>query len=301
MNKKRIVFFSVIAFFLLASVLVYATSDSYRLMRARSYLTDLMFNPELGLCANSPRVAPYDYWLFNDNYLAMMVLRASHPAIANQIETTLQHYGYHHNNKVEALDGHDIPEIFHEYNITILEKNSHRILMDYMDPGANPIIDPFKYMDLCAWKGLDLLNEGNVTGAQYYWIRCSDFWNGTGFIDWSFLDPQSELEYHVYLTYKNALFLIFTERLQKYGNLDCAYLDKVRHILFMMQEDNGGFNTGYDSNFQHLGDTNTETTSLAILALDKQSQERLLTKMLWIWIPLPVILLVYIIFRKRLY
>jgi hypothetical protein len=72
---------------------------------------------------------------------------------------------------------------------------------------------------------------------------------------------------HQYQTYKLALFVYAADVLNQPVN------GTALSTLLSMQAPIGGFYTGYDAYYSHAGTfTNTETTSLAILALSRYSQ-----------------------------
>jgi len=110
--------------------------------------------------------------------------------------------------------------------------------------------------DVCNHNSSEALSLFNVTAQMYK--------NNTGFIDAAYLDPTSP-SYHQYQTYKLALY-IFTAGILN----QTVPLSAIRNLIRMQAGgfDTGGFYTGYDASFSNDGtSTNTETTSLAIMAL----------------------------------
>ena len=91
--------------------------------------------------------------------------------------------------------------------------------------------------------------------------------NGTGFVDLPYTQPGPQ--HHQYQTYKLALYVYASIALDQPINMT------VLSILLSMQDSDGGFYTGYNGSYSSEGTlTNSETTSLAILALESiQSQE----------------------------
>jgi prenyltransferase beta subunit len=79
--------------------------------------------------------------------------------------------------------------------------------------------------------------------------------NGTGFKDKAFSET--------YETYNLALAIYAARKV----NLELENRDEILKILLKLQDENGGFHTHYDENLNPSGDTNTETTSFALLAL----------------------------------
>jgi hypothetical protein len=90
-------------------------------------------------------------------------------------------------------------------------------------------------------------------------------WDGNGFEDKVF-DPQKK----EYETYKLAVFYFTAKALGKLDTL--TFKDKILSTISGLQASNGGFYTYYyyDDNekLQIRGSTNTETTSLILIALN---------------------------------
>jgi hypothetical protein len=68
----------------------------------------------------------------------------------------------------------------------------------------------------------------------------------------------------LYATYKLALALIATARLNEQPSPEQATVER----LLTVQREDGGFVTDYTIRGRPVGETNVETTSLVVLALD---------------------------------
>ncbi|MGH2638286.1 MAG: hypothetical protein ACRDF4_03230, partial [Rhabdochlamydiaceae bacterium] len=101
--------------------------------------------------------------------------------------------------------------------------------------------------------------NGNSALENWGYQLAANLWDGNGFNDAPYkADPSQG-----YQTSKTALYLIVqvSEKRPVDANL-------VNALLEMQNSTNGGFYTGYNSVYNHLStETNTETTALAILAL----------------------------------
>lgn len=102
---------------------------------------------------------------------------------------------------------------------------------------------------------LNSFNLGNEVIAQEQVLNTMRMFDGIGFQDKAFNGA--------YETYKLALAIYVAQIV----NIDMKDGDKILEILLKMQDTSGGFHTHYDENFNPMGDTNTETTSFALLAI----------------------------------
>ena len=68
----------------------------------------------------------------------------------------------------------------------------------------------------------------------------------------------------LYATYKLALALIAAARLNRHPTIE----EKIIERLLAIQRKDGGFVTDFDAKGRPVGETNVETTSLAVLALE---------------------------------
>ncbi|WP_297418804.1 hypothetical protein [Thermococcus sp.] len=117
------------------------------------------------------------------------------------------------------------------------------------------------YADLLVYGALDDLLKDNKSGALELYSKLLMMWDGNGFRDKAFNG--------VYQTYKCALFVYLYRVLGKPDEGRNAYL-RCLHIISSLQARDGGIITGYrveNGRIIPIGDTNTETTSMVVLAL----------------------------------
>ncbi len=116
------------------------------------------------------------------------------------------------------------------------------------------------YADLLLLQALYYHRLGNSSGASYFYNKASSDFNGVGFAD---LTSNSTL----YETYKLALYLYTSSCL---GQTSGSGFGTGQGILFSLQDNStGGFYTGYTGPGHSNGSVNTETTALAALALEQ--------------------------------
>jgi len=119
------------------------------------------------------------------------------------------------------------------------------------------VADWEEYADLLLYASLSRYNEGNLTGARYYFRKASGMWDGRGLADKEFRQSGC------YTTFKLALLLyaskVLSEPLPFKTRLEEQIWKRQHPVL-------GGFVTHYHPNGTNLGDVNTETTSLVIIS-----------------------------------
>jgi hypothetical protein len=128
------------------------------------------------------------------------------------------------------------------------------------------VIPDFKnYSDLCFWWSYNMLLQGNTSGAIWWWDKGFSYYNGTGFVDQSFIDEGS---IH-FETYKLGLCLWSAYQINytMQGGFRRNELTKLELDMWRMQSPTlGGFYTHYDKNFEPNEATpNTETTCLCLI------------------------------------
>ena len=113
-----------------------------------------------------------------------------------------------------------------------------------------------QYADVAFLKAVCLHLQDDATGAQTAYNAGTRMFDGVGFRDL----PYNQMGQ--YQTYKLALYVYASEVLNR------PFDEAALSTLLAMQAKTGGFYTGYDASKSTDGTlTNTETTSLAILAL----------------------------------
>lgn len=117
-----------------------------------------------------------------------------------------------------------------------------------------------QYGDLLVYSALDYYWSGNNTMAEYCYKKAYDMFDGKGVYDISTEKNKR------YVNYKLAL-LIYASRILK---LDWDKILEIEAQLWSMQnQTTGGITTLADINGIAIGSANCETTSLALIAYDK--------------------------------
>jgi hypothetical protein len=232
------------------------------------------------------------YWLYSDNYLAVRVLRdcsrsnSSHIEMANDIEGAIEDYTR------DYLDGIDPVNRYMLYTENVSAFRGGRayelnvssvglpdgtaINTTIHDQDSND--SPRLYADVAFLRAIYNCTWGDPSHAQDDYLLGIATWdssNDTGFADWAFTDSSSK-SYGRYQTYKLALFINAT-RLLAPNPLPYFYHQAIQ-TLVSMNLTWGGFATEYRYDEVHhvaypISGTNTETTCLAIMALDSQNLE----------------------------
>jgi len=231
------------------------------------------YDPNIGLVRESPHDNPNLYWLYSDNYLASLALEKAQPNIADNITQSIASYQaicqIGDSAKWKVLSGQVVDEAVFAMNVNLsnctkIDGNEVRSEVTNTNP-AIYMNDWQDYADLLLLASINEFNLGNSSEAQNLFAKAQDMFDGTGFQDKAYTNQD-------YSTYKLALYLIAAEKL---GIAIPAKTEIVDRILSLQDNDltssgYGGVYTDYDSNGEKLlgSDTNTETTSLVLLALN---------------------------------
>ncbi len=166
---------------------------------------------------------------------------------------------------IEVLDGQIID--WPPYVATPHRLSAKNVWVEEHPTTGNQFDDWPTYADLRSYRALGLFNEGKRLQARLLYIGLIiDFKrNGKGFEDAVYAASVKEGEGH-YETYKLALALIAGHRLGFPVNR------QILAALLAQQADSGGFVTHYNEEGEARGDTNVETTALALLALTEVSR-----------------------------
>jgi tetratricopeptide (TPR) repeat protein len=238
-----------------------------KLRKAIDYLAS-QYNPAIGLCREAPNVAPNTYWLVSDNLWAYYALKEYHPAVSDMIRLKLQHFAilcdlprnrdglpisYAH----EAVIGDSVPIPFHTCSAYTLKSNGYVIKTDIAN-GTGVMLDWQEYADPLLYASLSYHYQGNDTAALDCFTKAKDMWDGKGIWD---VVTRAHREY---VTYKLALLLYVSKRL----NIKLPFEDELMERIWKQQDPStGGIRTEYLLDGTVKGDTNTETTSIVIIAL----------------------------------
>ncbi len=230
-----------------------------------NYLLD-NYNPRLGLISETPNSSVY--WLYSDNFLAGLALaqygsnnRTVSTAAANT-SVSLNVYlpvGSTINQYTTLEIGPCVYQSTRNYTVAISGK-------DQIRAGVN--------------NGTESLNDGQYAGIAFLDAICSyhnddmpaavaAYDRGARMFDGAGLRDLPYSQTHQYQTYELALLIYASVVLGQ------PVSSAVLSALLRMQAPTGGFYTGYDVGYSHGStETNTETASLAVLALQALESEQ---------------------------
>jgi parallel beta-helix repeat protein len=287
-SLKRLLSFLIIALFCLSihpqkSPLVNVRAEANlgltRVGKAVNFLVNSQFNASLGLCRGAPEVAPNTYWLVSDNLWAWKALKMTNESglsnaaeagrIANLIEAKLKEKAIIHNLSTnaeglpisfmhDAVIGDVIPTPNRMCNVLTLQNNDYTVKTEICN--GTIMSDWQGYADRLLFMALSHHWQGNDTGANQYLEVAEGMWNGI-----SINDTATKVD-GFYTTYKLAL-LLYTSKIL--GQRLSFEFELVKRIWSLQRESDCGIITNYSANGTALGDANTETTSIVIIAILK--------------------------------
>jgi len=225
------------------------------------------YNSKVGLI--SERTNFPVYWLYSDNLLATLALRQVGPfdpyliAVADNISATIQLYAPRlgsATNQYMVLSGSWNGSCGFNSSRPYTVAQSPSLQINVTLNNATGTLRDSDYADIAFLTAICSQYQGKSSDALTAFNLGASFFNGTGFADEQFTGNGSS--HGQYQTYKLALY-IYASRL-----LSLPVNQAALAILLKMQAPDGGFYSGYSPDLMH-GNTasNTETTSLAILAL----------------------------------
>jgi hypothetical protein len=222
--------------------------------RSRRFLASL-FDPAVGLL---PEFRGSNvYWLYHDNYLAAKVLDRTEPDLAGKIRDAIKGSGVTRSGKIEILFGEVArPLPFRHHRLVEVKRVGEKVIKTEL-VGENPNADWQEYTDLLFLAAVAEAVKDREEALRHFEVGLAK-WDGTGFKD------KVNRTKSLYATYKLALALIAASRLNRHTEKEVAIVNR----LMAMQREDGGFVTDYNAQGGPVGQTNVETTSLAVLALD---------------------------------
>lgn len=253
--------------------------------KAVNFLLNSQFNQSLGLCRDSPNVAPNVYWLVSDNLWAWKALEMANEsglsnaaeagATAEEIKIKLTELAANYglptdSNGLPVSHAHEavIGDVaLPPYNTSAaytLFKNDY--VMNITLRNGTVMRNWAQYADLLLYAALSCHWQGNNTEALGYYQKATQMWIEA---DKGVKDITVN---ETYDTYKVALLLYTSRTLGKSLVFESELVNK---ILSQQNESNGGIVTNYYGNGTLEGDANTETTSIAIIALLTPPRARL--------------------------
>lgn len=230
---------------------------------AVSYLEN-QFNPSLNLCKEAPHVAPNTYWVVGDNLFSYKAFElAGKTDLANAVKSEIMELANTYNLSKDANNlpisyahetvlGDVAPIPFRGGRESSLYKNSYELKTVIYD---GPQMSDWKeYADLSLYGALSYHWQGMEKEASDCFNNVKDMWDGMGLMDkWT-------MQYALYSTYKLSL-LLYTSKV-----LDKKVPGAVVRRIWKQQDSDGGIITEYDFDGNPVGDTNTETTSITVIA-----------------------------------
>jgi hypothetical protein len=224
--------------------------------RASNYLV-ANYNSSVGMIPEVPK--GHTYYVYSDNFLAAYALAGSSDptlrAIASNITSTdarMLSGVPHPASQYQVITS--INASFFASNDYVLARPGSAVIETTLNNGTSPL-NPSSYADVAFLEALYFHWTGDKQYAVAQFDRGAKLYDGRGFNDKAFSGGQ-------YQTSKLALY-------DYVGKVLGAVLPSdLEDNLEKMQAPDGGFHTGYNSDLSTNGTaTNTETTSLAILAL----------------------------------
>jgi hypothetical protein len=255
-----------------------STVISSSLSDAMDYLIQGV-SPNTGMIPETP--VSTTYWLYSDNFLASLALEQS----AMSHSFNLQKFALSNSSAVTSseLISKSVSEDLALFKINNIE-NQYLVLnasepcvfhasQDYTLGTRNGVtfkvtinngtgsLSEKKYADIAFLNAICLHRQGNSAGALAAYNVGKGMFHGKGLEDAVY--EQSCQQICQYQTFKLALYIYSSELLAQ------PFPESALSILLSMQDSAGGFYTGYGANLSHEGtSTNTETTSVAVLALN---------------------------------
>jgi hypothetical protein len=228
------------------------------------------FDSNLGLIRESPNANPNLYWIYSDNYLASLALKSKQSKLSKNLAQSIAVYNdiidFTRSPKWYVLSGQTIPEaviVMQTLNQAERLIQGKRMICE----GANPTAEPNilkNYADLLLLASINAKNDGETAKARNLFSQVRDMYDGVGFNDAAYQKQG------YYATYKLALYLIAAKKV----GIN-TYTNDIKKRILSLQENvpssngYGGIYTDYDSSGKISdSDTNTETTSLALMALN---------------------------------
>jgi hypothetical protein len=225
------------------------------------------YDSALGLVRESPNANPNVYWLYSDNYLASLALKEAEPDIASTIVQAIDGYQFRPSVRWKALGGQSVPDDLFAMGTVpaVIMAQGGKEVRSEIPSALLHMEDWQEYADRLLLAAINASNRGDKKEARSLFEKAQGMFDGSGFADRAFRERS------YYDTYKLALYLIAAKK----AGVQIPERQRVVGLLLFLQENGpvsnryGGVYTGYDGDGRPPphSDTNTETTSLALLAL----------------------------------
>jgi hypothetical protein len=266
-------------------------SQIHNEFNAVSYLTS-HYNPTVGLIYESEDMGSKSfngtnygynqiYNIYSDNLLAEWALKTCEPLISEEINQTILSYNVPNPNFFEVMFGNRINSDFSNGSQLVINQNDNRVVLAEIHNSIDPLWQ--QYGNLLIYQSLNCYIVGNQTGAEYYFNRVYQMWDGKGIYDKATRDD------HAYANYKLALVLYASKVL----NISIADYNQIEAKLWSMQQPNGGITSLADLNGIPIGSANTETTAMALLPYNTELVQKMQQiPESWSWITLVLLVVV---------
>lgn len=242
----------------------------------RSFL-ESQYVPEAGMLRAAVKAYPDNETIYvaNDNLLASRALMALGSPLGKRIRENLEaNYSGGWNGKVDPLLGRPIKDFYctETKNLGRVYSRKFNAAFEIKYEVINTscgMSDWESYADLLVYGALSDLLKDNESGALELYSRLLAMWDGNGFRDRAFDGT--------YQTYKCALFIYLHRALGTPAEGGEVY-SRCLNVISSLQAENGGIITGYqveNGEITPVGDTNTETTSIVVLAIYSDYPERI--------------------------
>jgi len=249
------------------------------------FLIKAQFNESIGLCRDSPNVAPNTYWLVSDNLWALKALKLANQSslqnsekaglVAGKIEASLKEFTATYGDRV-PVSSNGLPKSYcHEAVLSevvslpyktannIQLNNDRGYILNVTVCDGTVMDDWENYTDRLLIGALSCHWQDDDSLALKYFHKAVNTWNQTA------QGLQDTATTSLYSVYKLAL-LLYTSRIL---GEELPFEKSIINRIYLQQEqDNekagfGGIITDYTANGASNGDTNTETTAIVLIAL----------------------------------
>jgi hypothetical protein len=232
------------------------------------------FNNSVGLICESSDTSELSntYWVYSDNYLAALVLNtygSSNGSLISMADTVTESMGKYLIGQPEPLTHYMVlnKSVF-AFNLTksYLLTSFGSAIINVDVANQTDMYHADEYVDIMFLESIYFHRVHNDSYAQDLFRNGSARWDGTGFDD-----KATDGDYQ---TYKLALYVLTAKIL---GEPVINESSIISTLLHLQDKHSGGFKTSYNNRLEPTSGTNTETTSLVILALQQPILNRNLT------------------------
>ena len=208
------------------------------------------------------------YWTQNDSFLAVLALRPYDPTLSKSIQAAIGRFRVPSSGKANAitvLDGKTIPEGARAATTVIETTEKDYIVLTEVHDGVD-LPDWAEYGNLLALQSLNQWIRGNERESRRMYSSLVSMWDGHG------INDKAAKADNRYAVYKIALVLLLS-KVYEDAPPQAAEMER---LMWSAQAESGGIRTDFDADTYAVGGyTNTETTSLVLLAYDEALIESL--------------------------